>query len=392
MLSRLPRRTVLHVAEPLHAGVPRVAADLAAEQVRRGWDVAVACPPASRLTEWAAAAGARVHPWEAVRSPGPSVPGEVRRLAAVVRAADPDVVHLHSAKAGLAGRLLLRGRRATVFQPNAWSFEVPGRAARPAQAWERVAARWTDLLLCVSEDERRTGAGAGVRGRMVVVPNGVDAERWRRLGAEDRAAARDRLGLPPAAPLAICVGRLGPQKNQGALLDAWPLVRAQVPDAEVALVGDGEDRPALEARRVAGVRFPGQAEDVQAWLAAADLVVQPSRYEGLSLALLESLASARSVVATEATGMRETLLPGGGAVVPHDDPEALAAAVVARLTDPALAASEGAAGRARVEERYDLRLVGERVTGLYEDVLARRAGSSIRPGEAHDPVHAHGAG
>ena len=93
----------------------------------------------------------------------PQVAAETRRAYRLIRRVAPDVVHAHSAKAGLAARLALRGRVPTVYQPHAWSFEaVEGRTAGLARAWERWAARWTDRVLCVSEAERRTGERAGV--------------------------------------------------------------------------------------------------------------------------------------------------------------------------------------------------------------------------------------
>ena len=121
------------------------------------------------------------HAWAAGRNPGPSVPGETRALARVVAAVDPDVVVLHSAKAGLAGRLALRGRRRTVVR--AARLVVRGRRRRAvataSTGWEVAAGRWTDMVVCVSEDERRRGRRVGVACPMDVVPNGVDVEAGR---------------------------------------------------------------------------------------------------------------------------------------------------------------------------------------------------------------------
>jgi glycosyltransferase involved in cell wall biosynthesis len=107
----------------------------------------------------------------------------------------------------------------------------------------------------------------------------------------------------------------------------------------------------LEARAPASVRFAGECDDVVPWLQAAHVVVQPSRYEGLSLSVLVALACGRAVVATDCVGMREAV-DGVGGVVPVDDGDALATALVARLADPAGADEEGAAGRARVLEQF----------------------------------------
>jgi glycosyltransferase involved in cell wall biosynthesis len=367
--------SVLHVAQPVDAGVPGVAAALVADQVARGWHVSAASPPGWDLHAAATECGARWLPWPAVRNPGLSTFGETRRLAQIVEEVEPTLIHLHSAKAGLAGRLAIRGRRATVFQPHAWSFEAAaGATRRAATGWERFAARWTDVIVAVSDDERGRGEEAGVRGRYEVIPNGVDLTRWPAASAEDRVAARAALGVDAGVPLAVAVGRLAPQKGQDVLLPAWTGVLESVPEAELVLVGDGPMRPALEAVETRRVRFAGDVDDVGPWLAAANATVIPSRWEaGLSLVAMESMATGRSVVATDVAGMAEGLSCGCGTVVPVEDAGALAAALAQRLADPSLADREGSAGRRRVEERYGLRAASARMADLYERVVANRA-------------------
>ena len=208
---------------------------------------------------------------------------ETRALARLVAAADPELVHLHSAKAGLAGRAAVRGRRTTVFQPHAWSFEVSGPQRRAALAWERFAARrWTDLVLCVSETERRRAEECGIRARFATVHNGIDLQRHSPAGEAERRLARARLGLG-GHPLVLALGRLSEQKGQDVLLRAWPAVLERVPEAELLLVGEGPARAGLEAQGRPRVRFEGARTDVSAWLAAADVVAMPSRWEGFSL-------------------------------------------------------------------------------------------------------------
>lgn len=370
-LQSAPMR-VLHVAQPLDAGIPRVAGDLVDDQVRRGWDVTVACPQESELRAFATNSGARYRRWEAKRAPGPSVPGEVRRLGALVHEAGPDLVHLHSAKAGLAGRLAIRGRRPTVFQPNAWSFEaVRGPLRSAAVAWERAAARWTTATLCVSEDERLRAESEGVGGRFTMVPNGVDISRWQAASPADRAAAREELGLDNG-PLVVCVGRLAEQKGQDVLLKAWALVTESAPAAELVLVGDGPLRAELESAAPPRVRFAGKRDDVEVWVAAADLVAIPSRWEaGLPLVAMEAMARGRSVVAADVAGVREGFQGRCGRVVPIGAVQPLAEAMTERVLDPDLLAREGAEGRQRIEERYDLRRTAAQVAELYESVIAQ---------------------
>jgi glycosyltransferase involved in cell wall biosynthesis len=359
---------ILHVSQPVEAGVPRVVVDLVTDQVQRGWDVVVACPPTGWLPDAARHAGARVLPWNATRSPGPVTARETYALARIIRQVQPGAVHLHSAKAALAGRLALRGRLPTVVQPHAWSFEaVTGLIGVSTRWWERWGARWSHLVVAVSEAERLRGVEAGIRSPAVVAPNGVDLDVW---APRDGAAVRAGLGLHQG-PAVVCVGRLAPQKGQDLLVAAWPEIRRTVPDATLLLVGDGPDRAALEAAAGPGVLFVGPVDDAALWYAAADVVVAPSRWEGMALVPIEAMASGRSVVTTDVSGARETLGGVAGAIVPIGDRQALVEAVLDRLTDPSLAAREGAAGRARAVELFDVR----RTSAIVGDAVARLAGA-----------------
>ena len=365
------RLRVLHVAQPLTEGVPRSVGRLVVGQVERGFDVAVACPAASVAAATARDAGARHVVWEATREPGPSVVPETRRLARILRSERPDVLHLHSSKAGLAGRLAARGRLPTVFQPRGWSFEaVSGPTRAAAVAWERFGARWAAAIVCVSEGERARGESEGIDARWRVIANGVDLQEHTAADDGDRARAREQLDLGDG-PLAVCVGRLSRQKGQDVLLDAWPEVLRRAPAAHLALVGDGPARDELVQRGTQNVVFAGNRSDVSDWLAAADVVALPSRWEGMSLAMLEAMARARSVVASDVSGARDALGDDAGAVVPVEDADAFANAVVERLLDPRRAEAEGRAGRARAEARHDIKRTNEAMANLYLELLQR---------------------
>ncbi len=347
-------------------------ADLVADQVARGWDVAVACPQHGDLAAEIARMGGRHVEWSATRSIGPGVLPEMRALQRIIARVRPDLVHLHSSKAGLAGRVVLRGALPTVFQPHAWAFHAVAGPLRGATlAWERLAARWAHALAVLSDEEQRDGERAGIRASYVRVRNGVDLARLPEATAAERWAARQRLGVG-AAPLAVCVGRLCRQKGQDLLLEAWTSVRQTVADARIVFVGDGPDRSDLEGRAAEGVLFVGRTPVPMDWLRAADVVVLPSRWEGLSFALLEAMAIGRSVVATDVGGARECLSQGGGAVVPREDVPALAGAVIARLLDPSRAAREGARARATVEHDHDLRRSTDEIAALYARLLLGR--------------------
>ncbi|MEU6195287.1 glycosyltransferase [Streptomyces sp. NPDC047061] len=369
-----PRPRVLHLTQPVGGGVARVVLDLTKAQLTAGLRVTVACP-GGELAEGARALGAEVRGWRADRSPGAGLPDEVRRLTRLLDEVRPALVHAHSAKAGLAGRLAVRGRVPTLFQPHAWSFEaVGGATAALALRWERWGARWAHRVVCVSEAERATGVRAGIRARYTVVPNGIDTGHF---------TPGNR---PAAAPLVVCVGRLCRQKGQDVLLRAWPEVLRRVPDARLALVGDGPDEAALRRLAPASVEFAGAVTDVRPWYRAADLVVLPSRWEGMALAPLEALACGRPVLVTDVDGARESLPPGHAAhcLVPPGRPGALAGAVAALLLDPELRASLGGQGRRHVLSTHDVRRTAEAVAELYRELLGGRPLVSF---ECRESIH-----
>ncbi|MEU8531257.1 glycosyltransferase [Streptomyces sp. NPDC048629] len=360
--------SVLHLVQPGDGGVARVVTDLVADQLGRGMRVAVACPPGTPLAAAVREHGAVPYDWRAGRQPGPRLVRETRDLARLIRTAAPDLVHAHSAKAGLCGRLAVRGRIPTVYQPHAWSFEaVDGSMAALARRWERYGARWAHRVVCVSEAERLTGERAGVRAvSWSVVRNGVDVARF--------AAAQDSPDPAGRAPTVVCVGRLCRQKGQDVLLRAWPAVLDQVPGARLVLVGDGPDEQRLRAAAPASVRFTGAVDDTAPWYREADLVVLPSRWEGMALAPLEAMAAGRPVVVTDVDGAREGLPPGHAShcLVPPEDPAALAAAVGRLLGRPEPRHTLGREAREHVLSTFDVRRTGAAIADVYRELTAVR--------------------
>lgn len=364
------RGVVLIVSQPGSAGVAHVIADHVRWARAAGWRCVVACDPDSRLAVLAQKGGAHVAPWRAHRTPTRGLAGEVARFQAILSRTAPDLLHLHSSKAGLVGRLTLRGSRPTIFQPHSWSFEAAtGAQARLALRWERVAQRWTSLTLCVSEAERQHGRRVGLAGTTMVLPNAVDAQRFHPMPRSAALARRRSLGLyPDDRPLAVCVGRVCPQKGQDLLLEAWPHVVQRVPSARLVIVGDRDVPWAAALQAPDGVDFVGAVDDPVAWFQTADVVVVPSRWEGQPLVVLEAMACGVPVVASSIPPIVETLPRSAGAVVPAQDPAALADALVKRLDESgrALSAAEGKAGRAHAISRHSPSEIGEELVKLYD--------------------------
>lgn len=361
------RTRVLLASQPPDFGVPAHVLDLVGGLDSDRYELDVACPRDSLL--WRSLerrTGIALHPIGAARRPSPLDVVSWRRLARLVRRAD--VVHGHSAKAGFLTRLaaVAAGRsRRCIFTPHAWSFwAARGVEGRLYRSLERRAAQWCRFIIALSEEERRFGLAAdiGRPDQYRVIPNGIDVERF---------AAPPQ----PVPGRLMMIGRLDRQKRVDVALQALALVRARHPVAHLHLVGEG---PKGEALRVLAaqlgvtdaVTFLGRRDDVPELLSTAACLVLSSDYEGMSLAVLEAMAAAVPVVATQVGGVDEAVVDGEtGFVVPRGGPEALADAFDRLLGDPAAAAGLGAAGRLRARDRFSKeRMVGE-TAALYEELL-----------------------
>ena len=203
--------------------------------------------------------------------------------------------------------------------------------------------------------------------KMEVVLNGIPVHDFE--GADDRTPHVVLDGM--TRPIVLCVARLDKQKGQRYLLEA----AVGVPDATFIFVGDGPDRSMLEARvrelhLSARVVFLGQRRDIPAWLAACDVFVLPSLWEGLPLSILEAMAARKPVIATQVGGTPEAITHGEtGLLVPPADPVALAAALRTLLDNAALAAQYAAAGRARVQQEFSIETMTRRITHIYDQLL-----------------------
>lgn len=365
---------ILHVAQPTTAGVARAVSDCALRQRDLGFEVGVACPPSGDLPKDLRRIGVNVYQWHAIREPRLRLVREVLSLHRIVKDFAPDVVHLHSAKASLVGRLALRSRVPTVVEPNGWSFLAGGpMMGRAALLWERVATRWTQALVLVSMEEKRIAERAAIDTRnALVLPNGIDGEMFPRVGDADRARAREYLGLEPDCMLVVCVGRLCEQKGQAVLLSAWPAVLDAVPGARLRLVGDGPYRETLE--RVVGddasIAFVGHSTDVIRWYAAANVVVLPSRWEGMSFVMLEAASAGRQLVVSDVPGARE-LFPSEDAwnVVPADDVTRLTDALITALADGSSSDARGRLLADRVRRHFRASDRHERIVRLYREMI-----------------------
>ena len=297
----------------------------------------------------------------------------IRRLRTLLASSRPDVVHAHGLRAGALAALAVGGAagRAVLAAPVRPSG-CPPRQARPAllvtvhnappaggpaaavyQVLERLVARRADAVLCVSGDlearMRRLGARGVARALVPAPPSPAG------VSAETPAGLRAELGLasdPAAAPLVLTVARLAPQKGLGTLVEAAAGWRDRDPAPLLVIAGEGPLQAGLARQaEAAGVRarFLGRRDDVPALLAAADVVVLPSVWEGQPLIVQETLRAGRPLVASRVGGIPDLTGEDAALLVPPGDPGALSAAVLSVLDDPVLAKrlSEAALQRSR---------------------------------------------
>jgi len=373
---------VLIVSQPVDYGVAVFVRQLTEWAVSAGHRVTVACPGPERgpLARWAEHAGARHVTLNMARQPGPRDVLDIWSIRRLARGRD--VVHLHSSKASALGRMAVATlgprRPAVIMTPHYWSWMVGGRLG-PLYRWiERVLARRCDAIVAVSDREAAEGrAVIGAGERIRVIHNGVDRTRF---SPEGPRAERD-----PGSQLLVCVGRLCHQKGQDVAIRA--LARLRHRTARLRLVGadsSGGERARLGSLAASlevadRIEWYGQVSDPAPEFRAADLVIAPSRWEGMSLVFLEAMACGAPMVVTDVSGAE--VLRGVGIVVPPEDPQALGEAIDELLDDAPRRQQLGQAARER-SGRYELVTTLQRNIDLWSELADMRSRSGHR---VHEP-------
>lgn len=319
--------------------------------------------------------------------------GSLWRLVRTFRALRPDVVDVHTLKAGLLGIMAARvaGVPVRVYHVHGLRHVTTAGFRRALlRACERVTSGLATRVLCVSRSVARVALSEGLvpaRRTTVLLGGsiaGVDAAgRFAAPRDEgERRAARAAAGLPPDARVLGFVGRLVRDKGVAELAAAWRTLRESHPDLRLVVVGEREagdpipDELADALARDPRVRLAGYDRDTPRWYRAMDVVALPTHREGFPVVPLEAAAMGLPVVATAIPGCVDAVVDGvTGTLVPVGDAAALAAAVRAYLDDPALRRRHGEAGRRRALQDYDRRRLWD---ALREEYL-RLGAAAARP-------------
>ena len=296
------------------------------------------------------------------------------------------IVHTHSSKAGIVGRLAARaaGVPIIVHTIHGFAFHEYQAAWKNVvyAATERLCASMTDTFISVSQTMSEAAASGriGRPDQHVTIFSGIDLERF--LSARDRLRveeAKQRAGIPPDAPVVGKIARMFGLKGYEQFMAAAVEIAKEVPDVYFLLVGDGPMRDQLrtEADRLGlgdRVVMAGRVapESVPDWIQAMDVVVHTSLREGIARVLPQAGAVGKPVVTFALDGAPEVVKDGeSGYLVPPLDTSAIARRTVELLRDPELRRMFGESGRVFVAEHFSVERMVERINDVYFRLMAR---------------------
>ena len=305
------------------------------------------------------------------------------KLARFMRRGGYEIVHTHSSKAGILGRLAARlaGTPVIVHTVHGWSFHerMSPRTRRLYVLLERFAARFSDALVVVARPDIEKGLreGIGRPEQYHLIRSAIPLEEFSPSPGL-RRAAREELGLPPEAPVLGSLGRFSEQKNPLDWVEAAGRVGRALPECRFLLVGDGPLRPqveaALEREGIAGrALLTGLRRDAGRMLAAMDVFLLTSLWEGLPRTLPQAMSMELPVVANRVDGTAEAVLPGEtGFLCRPGDVEGLASACLSLLRGVAMRRAFGERGRQLARSQFDLRGMIADIEALYARLLREK--------------------
>lgn len=348
------------------AGAERFTADLARSLDVREWDVRVMVVRDGPLRSVLDDAGIPVtvvggeFDWR--------FPLSVVRMRRELRRLRPEIVHTHMIGSDIVGSMAVRcaqGARPVLLSTQHDSYRRPGIY----DAYRRVNARRLDAVVAVAP-ELADYCGDALHvppGRVHVIESGVDQERF-------HGAVRE----PGPVPVFGALGSLIPVKGHETLVRAFARIHDQVPGTRLVIAGDGPLLAELETLAQdlgAGdaVELRGRVSDVPAFLGDIDILVHPSRQEGLPLAVLEAMSAGKAVIASDLPALRRVLDDGAaGVLVPPGDDAALSGAMRALVEDRTALGHLQTAALDRVYTRYTLQRMAAEYAALYRELLERR--------------------
>ncbi len=292
----------------------------------------------------------------------------------------PDIVHTHSSKAGILGRLAAwaSGVKIIVHTYHGFGFhDFQNPLVKKIYVFlERLCARFSRALIFVSRAnwDYALKNGIGPQSRFHLIRSGVDLSRFP-AKVEDRALKKKELGFNADALLVVSIGNLKPQKNPLDFVEMAAKVSAEVPQAQFLFIGDGPLRSKAENfSRELGVfekiRFPGWRKDADEWMAVADVFILTSLWEGLPRALVEAMKSGLPCAAYAVDGVSDMIHDGeNGFLIPVKEVELLSKRVIEFLRNPDLRRKMGLQAAKSVAEEFDINQMVQEQEALYFNLL-----------------------
>ena len=292
----------------------------------------------------------------------------------------PDIVHVHSSKAGVLGRLACRKLKIPlIYTPHSWAFDMKTSKLSVFlyKIIERNMSRYCDKIVQVSQAECDSAVRHGInKEKLTVVPNAVELYRFLENSAENGKLLSEKLGLQGDSTVIGMVGRLEGQKNPEMFVKVANEMLKTNKDIHFALIGDGKMEPAIRAQidgfGIGGnVHLTGWLEDVEGYLKSLSLALQLSRWEGLSITLLELMAAGVCVAVSDIDGNREVIRDNqnGLMIAENLSEKEIADKILKLLSDGERMQTLTENARETVREHYNI----DRLTRQYEQLYGEIA-------------------
>ena len=395
------KHKILYVIDNMqYGGGERAFGQLISLLSKDKYEIDVACKPGGVFEEKIISSGASLRPVDMGSRYSPKA---ILQLFSIMKKRSIDIVHSQGGRADFFTRVAAKLAGVPIIVSTI-AMPVEGFDVNPLRksvyaAFDRFSERFVDKFIVVSKalehaliEKHRIN-----KEKVVLVPNGIEVEEYRPWGAERRAQSaeggsqesgiggqgvggkgqgvREEFGLGNKIPLVGAIGRLVWQKGFEYLIKAIPSVAEKFPEAKILIVGEGELEAKLKAESEKlkvrdKIIFTGFRQDIKEILSAIDILAMPSLLEGMPFVILEAMAMAKPIVATDIESITEILDNGKtGILVPPKDPDALSRAIISLLTDGDKARQMGFKARMTVEEKFRVEVIVDRVEKVYQELL-----------------------
>lgn len=304
----------------------------------------------------------------------------IRQVRKAIKEYQPDIVYCHSSFAGVFGRIAALGTKCkVVYNPHGWAFNRQKKSDVIFEVIERLLAKCTDRIVCISEVEKQSAIKHRITSedKLMLIPNGIDIDAVRSAVPIERK----KLGINEDTFVVGMIGRLSTQKAPDVFIRAAKLIHDQIPNSAFIIVGDGDEREAVESyakENHLNLVITGWTDEPYRYLKDFDVAMLLSRWEGFGLAVVEYMAEEKNIVATRIDAI-PTLIDDkqDGLLVNVDDPKDAAEKVLWLHSHPEEAATMRSKALRKVHEKYDIQRVINQHIAMFKQLSG--GGNNIVP-------------